>query len=349
MAVSRMRGRPAHAPGRVISARFVVLLAAGAAGLAALTGCGVERLPSAPPAPTGPPIRIVFASNRPPATIFTTDVYFYDADLGGEAFMPPNLNSTLQEQVPGISHDGEWLSCLSNRGLIGTLAQLLLYEVDTGVITLPALLNALNTPVNPSLSGDGRYLAVNYQAGGGVFDQFVTIADLVADTVFTVPNLNEFGATTFDPWLSEDATLLACASNGTQSVGAFDILLYSVPNDAFIPLPGLNSAQNDLSPSLSADGRYLAFQSGRAGGAGLIDVYVYDTQTQTFLPTPGLNTPLSEIQPALSPDGRYLVCTTESEGAGDIRLYDLQTQVSLPTPGLNHPYFREDTPVIARR
>lgn len=314
----------------------------------ASAGCGKERLPTAPPAATGPPLLLVFVSSRPPSNPFVTDVYVADLARGDPPARPPNLDTPSNERMPALSADAHWLAFFTDRLLIGSLAQLLLYDVDAGRIHVPRAINTLESPFNPSLSSDGRFLASQYQVGGP-FDQYITIADVPADTLLPVPTVNEFGSTNFDPSISGDGTLVAFASNGSRSVGAFDILLYSVPADSFIPLPGLNTTNNELSASISGDGRYIAFQSGRPGGVGIIDVYVYDRRTASLLPLPGANTDLSDYQPSISPDGRYLVFVTDAEGAGDIRLYDIQAQRLVPLPGINDPYFLDQMPIVVSR
>jgi Tol biopolymer transport system component len=214
---------------------------------------------------------------------------------------------------------------------------------------LPVVTRTLQHPVNAALSFDGRYLATNYQVGGDPFIQVVAVEDLAGDTLLPIPSLNEPGVANFDPSLNGDATLIAFATNGTRSLGAFDIVLYSVPDDAFIDLPGLNTGQNDLGPSISANGRYITFQSGRGGGAGSIDVYLYDRQTSSLVPLPGLNTEFSDVQPFISPDGRYVACMTESEGGQDIILYDVVEKKRVPIPGVNDGRFYDQYPTLSQR
>ena len=318
----------------------------GAAALAAvLAGCSDDP-PSAPPAANGPPVRIAFASDRPPATQAQNDIYFYDAEAGGAPYLAPNANSTANEGPMAFSADGSRLALISFRALIGSTASLLLYDVADARLEVPGAINELVGPNNPTLSGDGRLLASHYQVGGP-FELFVAVMDIAADTLLTLNRLNEPGSATFDPWLNGDGTLMVVASNGTRTTGAFDILLYSVALDSFLALPGLNSTHQELSPSISADGRYIAYQSGDPAGVGIVDVYVYDRQTGTKLDLPGANTNLSEYQPTISADGRWLVYTTDSEGGGDVVLYDLQERRRVPLPGLNDPLFGDEFPVVA--
>lgn len=323
--------------------------AIGLLAIAALGGCSKAESPNG----VGlggdrPPLRLAFMSERPPAPAFSADIYLYDLSTGGPAHLCPNINTTNLEGPCALSSDGRHLAFYTNRIPIGAFAFLLLYDIDTGVTTIPHWANRLENLENPALSGDGRYLAFQYVISGA--DLYVGVEDLVGDSLLPVSNLNVPGALTFDPSLSADGRLVAFSSARPGGQGGFDLYLYSVPGDSLVPLPGINSAVNDLAPSLSADGRYLAFQSGRVGTfGGLIDVFLYDRQTQSLVPLPGANTSLADFLPALSPDARYLAYTTEATGGRDIRVYDVVAQRLLDLPDLNHPYFYDYFPALANR
>jgi Tol biopolymer transport system component len=319
--------------------------------LVALAGCSSDSdNTTAPPTGTGPPLLLAYVSDRPPSRTLVNDLYFADLQMGDGAFLVPNANSTSDEGPAGISGDGSTLCFITSRIFLGTLTQIGLQDVATGTLSLPARTRQLNGPSNPSLSYDGRYLATNYALSGDPFAQVIAVEDLDTATLLPLPNLNDPGATNFDPSLNGDATLLAFATNRVGGFGAFDIMLYSVPGDSMIPLPGLNTNQNELGAGISRDGRYIVFQSGRPGGVGLIDIYLYDRTTSSLVEMPGLNTPLSDVQPSISPDGRYVACMTEAEGGQNIRVYDVRDQRLVPLNGdVNHPVFYEQYPVLADR
>ena len=321
----------------------------------ALVACGLLLAVFAScskPLPTTPtadhvPLLLAFTSDRPPSARFSTDIYFYDLEKGGPPTMPPNVNSTSNEALVALSADGHHMAFCTDRQPIGTLASLLMADLNTHTITIPHWINTLNTPLNPSLSGDGRYLAAQYSVGG-FLELYVAVEDLVGDSLLPVPNLNMPNVANFDPSLSADGKLVAFSSD-RPGAGGFDIFLYSVPGDTLIPLPGLNSNASDLAPSISADGRFIAFQSNRPGGAGVVDVYLYDRQRHALVPLPGANTALSDYLPSISPDGRYIAYTTDSEGSRDVLIYDVQAQRRLDLAGLNDPYFYDYGPALANR
>jgi Tol biopolymer transport system component len=316
--------------------------------LAALAGCGVDP-PTAPPAPQpGPPLLLAFTSNRPPSpNPNITDLWMKVLSSTEPAFPIPNVDTPANEGSAALSGDGTKMAFFTDRFYIGSLAEIAVYDVQTGAIHIPGPLKILTNTLNPSLSYDGRYMAFQVQ-GTGPFDQDIRMIDLAADTLVQMPNINEYAATDFDPSVSGDGTLIAFATNGTKAVGSFDIVLYSVPGDSFIALPHLNSVFNELAASISRDGRYIAFQTGNPLlTKGLVDVEVYDRQIDTLLDLPGANTALSEVQPAISPDGRYLAYATESSGGMDIKLYDIQAKHLIPLTGVNDPLYFDQMPTLS--
>ena len=317
--------------------------------LAAVSGCGVENTTAPPPTPAaGPSMLLTFTSARPPSpTPYITDLYMKDLSLSQAGFLIPNVNTPGNEGPAGLSGDGRTLAFFTDRFYVGSLATIALYDVATGALRIPNPLRFVPNSQNPALSYDGHYLAYQVQ-GTGPFDQDIQLVDVPADTLVELPNINEAGPTDFDPSLSGDGKLIAFASNGSRSIGSFDILLYSVPGDSFVALPNLNSAFNELSASISRDGRYIAFQTGNpAITRGLVDVEVYDRQTQSLLALPGANTNLSEFQPVISPDGRYIAYTTESEGGRDIRVYDVRDKHLVALSGVNSPTYYDELPSLS--
>jgi Tol biopolymer transport system component len=201
-------------------------------------------------------------TERPPSPAYSTDIYFYDFRHGGPAYAPPNVNTTSVEGPCSLSGDGRLMVFYTNRQVIGSTAILWLYDVATHDLRAPARINQLNLAApNPALSANGRYLAAQYQLGG-FFDQWITMTDLEADTLFQLPNLNDPNSTNWDPSVNGDGTLIAFTSNRLGGRGGWDVFLYSVPADTMIPLPGLNTPDNEMASSITADGRYIVSSRG---------------------------------------------------------------------------------------
>jgi Tol biopolymer transport system component len=311
-----------------------------------LSGCSAERIPLGPAGPDHAPLLMAFLSNRPPGPAFSTDIYFRDLRRDGIAYLAPNVNTADNEGPCALSADGRTMAFYTSRSLLGSGASLLLYDVARGEMRIPTRINQLPAAQNPALSGNGRFLAVQYRIGGPLA-LYVGVEDMVGDSLLPVPTLNDPGSTNFDPSLNGDGSRIAFASDRFGGQGGFDIYLYSVPGDSLIPLPGLNSSAQDLGPSISGDGRFIAFQSDRDGGVGSIDVYVYDRVTQSLVSLPGANTDAGEVEPAISPDGRYLAFAAEFTGGRDVRVYDIRARRLLRLEGLNDPNYDEEFPALA--
>src|SRR5262249_23585340 len=175
-------------------------------------GCSAERLPTPPGAADHPNLLMAFMSERPPSPPYSADIYFYDFRVGGNAYYPPNVNTNNLEGPCALSGDGRLLAFFSNRQPAASTAQIFLYDVASQDLSIPEKINQLWFPQNPALSGNGRFLAAQYQIGGP-FDQWVAVEDLQADSLLQVPNLNDPNATNFDPALNGDGSLVAFASN----------------------------------------------------------------------------------------------------------------------------------------
>jgi Tol biopolymer transport system component len=302
----------------------------------ALAGCGSDGddNPNIPPTTVGPPVRLVFASNRPPSTVSGNDIYL--SDRGGGAFLPPNLNSFYDEGPLGISADGRHIAFNSGRLVTGSLASIFLYDVTTGQTRIPQIVTSYGAPLNPSLSGDGSRLAFQYRVGTDIFDLTIALVDVATDTEIATPQLHVTGAGEFDPALTADGRFIVFTSTRE---GGLSVFMYSVDGDSTIDLPGLNTNFSETGVAVDATAARIAFHSNRPGGQGLFDVYVYERATGLLLDLPGANTTMSEINPALSPDGRWLAYTSENDGAGDIRLYDLDNRRLVTLTDVNDPYF----------
>src|SRR5258705_10687866 len=189
--------------------------------LGACMGCSAERVPLSPKGPDKAPLFMAFMTERAPASLSVPDIYFYDLRTGGPAYYPPNVNSASLEGPAALSGNGRLMAYYLDQRLIGSLATVRLYDVSTKGIRIPGKVNQLTFIQNPTLSGTGRFLAVQYQVSGP-FDTYIAVADLAAGTLLQVPNLNGPTAPNFDPGLNGDGTLGAFASNRPGTAGAFD-------------------------------------------------------------------------------------------------------------------------------
>lgn len=110
----------------------------------------------------------------------------------------------------------------------------------------------------------------------------------------------------------------------------------------YVPLPGLNSSNDDLYPTISLDGQVIAFQSNRGTD---IDVYVYRLG-YGILDLPGINSSGDDGAPYISGDGKYVTFHSDRSGDYDIYLYDIMNETFIALPGLNTEYL-ERTPAMS--
>ncbi|MBF2019169.1 MAG: PD40 domain-containing protein [Hydrococcus sp. C42_A2020_068] len=131
------------------------------------------------------------------------------------------------------------------------------------------------------------------------------------------------------PRFSYDGRYLVLASDRQAQR---NILLYDLPNQRFIPLPGLNQPgiMHDL-PDISADGRYIVYVSENSGRP---DIFIYDRHTQQ---TEKISKDwLGEVRnPTISGNGRFVAFETNRTGQWDIVIYDRGANAELSLPQRN--------------
>jgi Tol biopolymer transport system component len=289
------------------------------------------------------------------------DIYFYRHDGKDKGELLPQLPTETERRRsdyrPVLSANGRLcaFACQYREGVPGELR---LWDMaEKKLLSLPDR-NTSGADAQPSLSGDGRWMAfAGWRRPGGKGGHDLFLYDLKENRLAPLPNVN----TEFDeqmPALSADGRWLAFTSNRPEKAGGeasrTRIHLYDRQTEALVPLPGLAAPGcRDTDPSLSADGRLIAFCSDRPGPAdesGAGDVYLYDRQSAALVPLPGLNSPAHECQPCLSPGARFLVFTSErldGDGQRDLYLYDRRVSRLLPTPGLNHLSEEFEASIIA--
>jgi LPXTG-site transpeptidase (sortase) family protein len=226
--------------------------------------------------------------------------------------------------------------------------------------------------LNPSLSGDGRYMAFQSYASNLVpgdmnASQDVFVYDRNTGTTTRV-SVGAGGiqgdATSMDPSISSDGRYVAFLSYASNLVagdtnGRGDIFVHdrSTGNTTRVSVDssGVQSGSYSYSPSISADGRYVTFFTDAsnlvAGDTnGTYDVFMHDRIT-------GITTRVSQdlngiegndysTAASLSSDGRYVayesaatnLVTGDSNGNTDIFVYDrisgITTRVSLDSNGV---------------
>jgi Tol biopolymer transport system component len=123
---------------------------------------------------------------------------------------------------------------------------------------LPPTLNSRYHEQQPSLSGDGRFLAFISNRNGA--DQ-ILVYDLVQKTFVNFPGLNPQGAIVTNPSISRTGRYLVYMSSFQ---GKPEIVLYdrATKRSEILTLGYRNWIRN---PKISPNGRYIVFETSRRG------------------------------------------------------------------------------------
>ena len=249
----------------------------------------------------------------------------------------PTINSSANDQHPGISRDGLSLYFTSDRQ--GGLGALDLYVSRRKSLTAPwgppvnlgPNINSAGNEMAPTFSRDGHLLYFHSAGRGGCggYDLFVSHRRNKRDDLGWEParNLGCVVNSQFDdagPTIFEDEntgiTTLYFTSNRPGGPGDFDIYASTRVGDDGEFGPGvlvaeLSSPFRDTRTALRRDGLEIFLSSdsqGRIGGFGGQDLWVSTRATtveQWSIPVnvgPTVNTPYFDGAPALSYDGTTL-------------------------------------------
>ncbi len=213
---------------------------------------------------------------------------------------------------------------------------------------------------DPSISGDGRYVAFHSAATNlvsgdtnALFDVFVY--DLQTNTIERVSvdgsGGESAGGGSLQPSISGDGRYVAFQSSATNLVpgdtnGRTDIFVFDRDTDTIervsVDAGGAEGDRNSVEPSISSDGRYVTFASeaanlvtGDSNSRG--DIFVYDRVTDTIervsLASNGAEANDGSERPSISSDGRYVAFESsasnlvagDTNGLIDVFVYDRVT------------------------
>ncbi len=278
---------------------------------------------------------------------------------------------------PSVSNDGRFVAYESfATALIGEdtngVYDVFVYDRQSGVTTRVSVdsagAQANGGSTNPSISGDGRFVAFQSDAANlvsgdenGVADIFVH--DNQTGTTERISRTSDgagANARSFDPSISSDASVVAFTSNATNLDGNDtnnkpDIFVRTRSNGQTLRVSinssGFGADGGGSHSAISGDGRYVVFLS----DSGNLDprandyrgkdlVYVHDRQIgQTTLASVYSDGTILTIglldQPTISKDGRYVAFSFYDKGNNNgimnIWARDLQTGASIGVTGGN--------------
>ncbi len=272
---------------------------------------------------------------------------------------------------PSVSNDGRFVAYESfATALIGEdtngVYDVFVYDRQSGVTTRVSVdsagAQANGGSTNPSISGDGRFVAFQSDAANlvsgdenGVSDIFVH--DNQTGTTERISRTSDgagANASSYDPSISSDASVVAFTSNATNMDGNDtnnkpDIFARNRMNGfttrVSVNSSGFGADGGGSHSAISGDGRYVVFLS----DSGNLDprandyrgkqlVYVHDRQIgQTTLASVYSDGTILTIglldQPTISKDGRYVAFSFYDKGNNNgimnIWVRDLQTGESI--------------------
>ena len=254
-APSTPRNRPTTAPARPSEPAPLVWLATALALVLVATGTAAAAVPP-PPEKFGPPILI------------------------------EELNTERQEKSPCISTDGRELWFHSNR-VEGAQVVFWVYVAKRPSLDAPfaAPERVVVDAANPDISWDGRTLLFVRDTDPAPetldIDLFRMRRESPEGDFGEAEPIDELNSPFKDasPTTTADELEIWFHSDRPGSVGETDLWTASrnhidEPFGPPVPVAGLNTAGQELTPSVSPDGRTLYFASDRPGGRGGMDIWV---------------------------------------------------------------------------
>jgi len=269
------------------------------------------------PFTTGDEKNIYFTSRRKDgkSSKLEFDGYFaseiYSCSYNGETFSAAKnittLNSTYDDQVVGLSADGEMLFIFST----GTVQMGALYKASkkNSAFKKEAFIESVNEEKSIETTGfmspDGNtiFFASNRSGGMGGYD--IWLIRKLPNGQWGLPyNLGPEINTAADedfPTLSVDGTIVYFSSNGHVGMGGYDLYkcdwnmeegTFSAPKNIGYPL---NTPFDERTISFAADGKHAYVSMSRKGGQGDLDLYratfedveYIQTLFQVAIPVPG--------------------------------------------------------------
>lgn len=267
------------------------------------------------------------------------DIFVYDRETSLNTRISPTTRDgmdALFNSVPSISHDGRYITYFTQARnpdvICCSESTIVVYDQNTGV-TRPILITGEDSTkrywkYNPSISGDGRFIAFEYRQDVSAVPVEIMVHDRDTGTTSRV-SISSAGdapdASSVYPAISADGRYVAFASIATNLVdgddnGMSDIFVHdhisATTNRVNVDNEGNEANLHSRQPAISGDGRYITFMSEASNlvdddSNGVVDAFLHDRQSGTTrrvsLSPTGAESDGESYEPvAISTDGRYV-------------------------------------------
>ncbi len=306
-------------------------------------GSGINsEFPDYYPFTTANETTIYFTSRRKDgkSKVLEYDGYYaseiYTTSFDGEKFSPAknmtNFNSTFDDQVVGLSADGENVFVFTTAGT-AKYGELVKYSKKQGTFKKETFIQQVNQEKSVETSGymspDGDiiFFASNRSGGYGGFDIWMIrkLPNGLWGLPFNAgPEINTPADEDF-PTLSVDGTKLYFSSNGHPGMGGYDLFesewnyeagTFSTPKNMGYPL---NTPYDELTISFSEDGKHAYLSAWKKEGLGDLDIYRVTFEEIEFIQTLYIITIPSGIE--TDPYIKHAVITVNNEKGETVGIY----------------------------
>ncbi len=314
----------------------------------------------------------------------SSDIFVHDRQTGATSRVSVDSSGTEGNGVsinPSISSDGRFVAFASTAnnlvsGDTNGWGDIFVHDRQTGATSRVSVDSSStegnSVSFNPSISGDGRFVAFESNANNlvssdtnGKIDIFVH--DRQTGTTSRVSVDSSGGQGNRDgrhPSISGDGRFIAFESAASNLVsgdnnGSTDIFVHDRQTDTTsrvsVDSGSTEGNYHSSNPNISSDGRFVAFVSAASNLVsgdtnGSLDVFVHDRQTGTTsrvsVDSNGTEGNIDSVNPSISGDSRFIafqsaannLVSGDTNGTWDIFVRDWQTgttsRVSVNSSGI---------------
>ena len=211
------------------------------------------------------------------------------------------LLTSGQAFLSEVSDDGNYV--VATQVSLAGGSQIVEWDLSANPVALPAVVSISNQASNPTVSGDGSYVAYEDRSFFANPQQSqIVVLDVNNPSGFK--QVGDANLMDVNPEISADGNWVVFQTTQLNGSGS-DISLYNRQADTTTVITG---AGEDMIPSISGDGRFVTYASTVAGET---DIYVWDRDTNT---THQFDLPDVQRNASISTDGKYISFESKPDG-----------------------------------